>query len=71
MNTLDTIIDTLVKDAEFKKNVSNTITKVMKDDKIAQLILSPFSVTCFSNTAEVLQISYNEFRKSILNVAGT
>lgn len=34
MNTLDTIIDTLVKDAEFKKNVSNTITKVMKDDKI-------------------------------------
>mgnify|MGYP003975367331 CR=1 FL=1 len=33
-NTLDTIIDNLIKDTVFKKNVSDTITKVMKDGKI-------------------------------------
>jgi hypothetical protein len=33
---LDTIINSLVKDEDFKKNVTNTLKKIMKDDKIDQ-----------------------------------
>lgn len=57
---LDTIINTLVKDEDFKKNVTSTLKKIMKDDKIDQRDLPDIIFLVID--------SYNKLNSSKLNL---
>ena len=69
-NRLDKIIDALVKDEQFKKNVNNTLKKIMKDDKIDQKDLPDiiFLVIDSYNKLESKKLSLNDIPEFIRRV---
>lgn len=69
-NKLDKIINTLVKDNDFEKNVTSTLNKIMKDNKIDQRDLPDiiFLVIDSYNKLESSKLSLNDIPEFIRRV---
>ena len=70
MNNLDKIVNTLITDVKFKKNVSDTLNKVMKDGKIDHKDLPDiiFLVIDSYNRLEGKKLSLNDIPEFIRKV---